>query len=179
MNVSAKRHCFSAHHRSSSSGVPRAKKSRRGAVVLELILALPVLIIATVAVLEFGIIVLVQQAIVTAATEGVREAARGSSPNAVAAVVDRFLTVHNFAGSTAGTPDARVDVEVGPASSTVGDATIPCTPTGPAALNTYETRVTVCVRVTDGDRPVPDWLSYFGFSLTGKTYQISALATLE
>jgi hypothetical protein len=33
--------------------------------------------------------------------------------------------------------------------------------------------------MTDGDRPVPDWLSYFGFSLAGKNYQISSLATLE
>jgi Flp pilus assembly protein TadG len=148
-------------------------------VVLELILAMPVLIIATLAVLEFGVIALVQQAIATAAIEGAREAARGSMPNEVAAVVDTFLAVHDFAGATAAMPDARVDVEVGPASSTVGDATIPCTPQGPAVLNANEARVTVCVRMSDNDRPVPDWLSYFGFTLAGKTYEISALAPVE
>ncbi len=157
----------------------RPKSLRRGVVTLEVILCLPVLIIATLAALEFGVVLVVQQAITAAAIEGAREAGRGSTPNKVAAAVDTILAVHNIAGATAGTPDARVQVEVGTNSAAVGDTSIPCTPTGPATLGSGEVRVTVCVRMTDGDRPVPDWLGYFGFSLTGKTYQISALAALE
>jgi Flp pilus assembly protein TadG len=156
-----------------------SRRPRWGAVTLELILGFPVLLIATVAVLEFGIALLVQQAITAAAIEGAREAAKGSTAAEVAEAVDRILSVHSIAGATAGTPDVRVDVENASGLATVGDATIPCMPNGPSSLNPNEVRVTVCVRMTDGDRPVPDWLSYFGFSLSGKTFETSAMALQE
>jgi Flp pilus assembly protein TadG len=147
---------------------------------------MPVLFLATLAVFEFGILLLVEQAIVTAAIEGAREGAKvGATTNAVAERVQRIIDVHCISFDTTGTTggDARVIVEDGSGviSGERGNLTIACTPNGPAP-SLRQIRVTVCVPVTDsatGCTPVPDWLSGFGFSISGKLFRVSSVANLE
>lgn len=165
----------------------RQPASRRAVVVLEFILAFPILFITTLAVFEFGILVLVQQTLTAAAIEGAREAAKiGASTNETATVVDEILSVHQITfdpTATNTTDDARLVIEYGPPLSTTanrGNTSIPCTPIG-TAPGTDEVRVTVCVNATDstGCHPVPNWLSSFGFSLTGCEFEISSRANVE
>ena len=156
-------------------------------MTLEFILAFPILFIATLAIFEFGILMLVEQAVVTAAIEGSREGAKlGATTDCVAKKVQSILGVHCLVFDTmTGQPnsgDARVIIEDGSGviSGERGNLAISCTPEGPAPSST-QIRVTVCVPVTDvsGCKPVGDWLSYFGFSLQGKVFRVSSVANLE
>lgn len=158
---------------------------RRGVETLEAILALPVLVIATVAVLEFGIALLVQQAVVDAAIEGAFEAAKeGSNTSLAAREVRRQLAVHNLTFNTAATnatDDVRVVVENGFLGTTEqrGNITLACFADG-SAPDATQVRVTVCVLMTDGNNhPVPNWLAFAGFSLTGRRFEASATAQIE
>jgi Flp pilus assembly protein TadG len=166
----------------------RNRRKQRGAVTLEAIAVLPPLLILFLAVLEFGIAILTQQAVTSASLEGVRTAAReNATTNGVAADVLQFLAVHEVSFNTTGTnvvDDARVVIEVGAAgpvglAGERGNTTLPCTPNG-GALASNQVRVTVCVRMTNGvNQPVPDWLSTFGFSTVGRNIEVSSLTTFE
>jgi hypothetical protein len=170
------------------NGACRSRRNRRGgSVTLEFILVFPILFITTLAIFEFGILLLVEQAVVTAAIEGSREGAKlGSTTDCVAKKVQSILGVHCIEFDTMmGQPnagDARVIIEDGPdmISGERGNLSISCTPEGPLPSST-QIRVTVCVPVTDVDgcKPVGDWLSYFGFSLQGKVFRVSSVANLE
>jgi Flp pilus assembly protein TadG len=157
---------------------------RRGAVTLEVILALPALLIATIAVFEFGFIMLVHQAVTAAAVEGVREAAKDQSTTAATALeVKQILGIHRLIFVTTGTnstDDVRLLVErFGLTTEERGNTTLRCSAQG-GILQPSQIRVTVCVRMTNSDgRPVPDWLRSFGFSLAGRTLEASALTTAE
>lgn len=163
------------------------RHSRRAAIIVELLLVFPILFITTLAIFEIGILVIVDQTVTAAATEGTREAAKiGAVTNEIATVIDEILSVHqiNFDPTTTNaTDDARVIIEYGaPISTTTerGNTTIPCSANGPA-VGMDEVKVTVCVNVTNaaGEQPVPDWLSTFGFSLAGRQFEISSLANVE
>lgn len=162
----------------------RHAKSRRGAETLEVILALPALLIATIAIFQFGFIMLVHQAVTAAAVEGVREAAKDQSTTVAAAMeVQRILGIHRLSFSTNSTnsiDDVRVLVErFGSPTDQVGNSTLPCSAQG-GTLQLNQVRVTVCVRMTNADgRPVPNWLSSFGFTLVGRTLEASAIAVAE
>ena len=156
--------------------------NRSGVETLELILAFPILFIATLAIFQFAILVIIQQTITTAATEGARAAAAGATTDQVAARVLEFLDIHQItftttANDTSG--NARVRVENGGVTNeTRGNTNITCDPDGPT-LSSDEVRVSVCVTATTDDQPVPDWLSSFGFSIAGRTFHVSALAKIE
>jgi Flp pilus assembly protein TadG len=162
-------------------------RSRRAVILVEFLLVFPILFITTLATFQFGIVAIVNQAVVAAATEGAREAAKiGATTDEIATVIDDILSVHQITfdpTATNATDDARVVIEYGaPISTTVerGNTTLNCTAVGPA-VGTDEVKVTVCVRLTDatGCYPVPNWLSTFGFDLTGCTFEISSLANVE
>lgn len=165
----------------------RVGRSRRAAIIVELLLVFPILFITTLAIFQFGILAVVDQTVTASATAGAREAAKiGAVTNEVAGVIDDILSVHAITfdpTTTNGTDDARVIIEYGaPISTTVerGNTSITCSPIGPA-VGTDEVKVTVCVNVTNaaGEQPVPDWLSTFGFSLAGRKFEISSLANVE
>ena len=166
----------------------RSRRNRRGgSVTLEFILAFPILFIATLAIFEFGILLLVEQAVVTAAIEGSREGAKlGATTDCVAKKIQSILGVHCIKFDTMtgqlGSGEARVIVEDGSGliSGERGNLSISCTPQGPPPSST-QIRVTVCVPVTnaEGCTPVPDWLAYFGFSLQNKVFRVSSVANLE
>ncbi|WP_166823265.1 TadE/TadG family type IV pilus assembly protein [Thalassoroseus pseudoceratinae] len=168
----------------------RSQSSKRsGVVTLEFILALPVLLIATLGIFEFGFLVLVNQAVSSAAVEGTREAAKiGTTPDEVAETVQEFLAVHNLTFQTDGTnttDPVRVTIEgtlvnSDPHAGERGNTSITYTPNGPN-VDADEVRVTVCVEVTDtnGMSPVPDLLATFGFSLQGRIFEASSRTEIE
>jgi Flp pilus assembly protein TadG len=171
----------------SSLGNPRWRRlpRRRGVETLEVIVALPVLFFATLAVFEFGIALLIQQAVATAAIEGAREAAlEGATTTIVAEKVRQYLVVHGITLDTTtvnATDDARLIVENGFLGTTEqrGNSGITCIAQGPSPSVT-QVRVTLCVRMTDGNNhPIPNWLQIVGFTLTGKRLEISAIAPIE
>ena len=134
---------------------------------------MPILVIATVAVLEFGIILLTQQAITTSAIEGVREAAKeGATTDSVKDHVQEFVKVHKL--TLEDNPDVRLIIEGGPEGNE-GDTSIPCSANGPT-LAADQVRVTVCTQMTS---VVPDLLNVFGFSLSGRIFEVSAIAQKE
>ena len=169
---------------------PRRSRPRRGAVTLEMIVALPVLLIASLAIFQFGVLQILQQTATTAAVEGARAAAREANvDNAREAAVDAVndvFAVHGLAVSpgsgmapTGG--GVRLAVEYRQGGSLLlaeaGDSAVACeTPDSPM-LTDNEVRVTVCVDLTK--QPLLNLLSTFGFDVLGKRLQISALADKE
>jgi Flp pilus assembly protein TadG len=165
--------------------IARRPRHRRGAITLEGILVLPPLLILVVAVLEFGIAMQVLQAVTVASVEGARAAARqNATRDSVAIRVSEFLDVHGIVFSTVGpnsVDSVRVVIE-GPVSvaGEWGNSTIPCTANGAATLPGNQVRVTVCIKMTDSsDRPVPDWLSSFGFTTASRQIEVSSIAIVE
>lgn len=119
----------------------------------------------------------------------------------IVAVIDEHLSVYNVEvadpangfADDADKQNATVVIERGgmpaltrPAGGALNQsgAAYACTRTGPApAAN--EIVVTVCFEIVDAsdpdgfNGPVPDWLSNFGFSLNGTTFEMTARASLE
>ena len=161
---------------------------RRGSVLLEFILAFPIILILTLAIIEFSLFAMLQQTITTATVEGARESATfGSTTNSVGNLIQQYLAINSLdldvnqqpAGSGFGNVLVTIQKSTNP-TVTMGNSDINCSPVGPTPTAT-ETKVTVCVNLTDsnGTSPLPDLLSSFGFSLTGKRFEISALAGLD
>lgn len=197
--------------RNPAPSADRLRSRRRGAVMLEFLLAMPLLFIATLAVFEFGFLALVQQSSTAAVTEGSREGAKkfpvalpldasGSSNDIVDQIVlvmNQYLAVQNMeiADPTNGFPDttrANVFVRVergdgGAGFFTVDRGTLPagfgCTRKG-LPPSGQEIVVTLSFPLVDSAnpssaKPVPDWLSSFGFSLQKYEFQLSARSVLE
>ena len=86
-----------------------------------------------------------------------------------------FVKVHELT-LEGGNADVRLIIEGGPAGAgDFGDTTIPCSANGPT-LDADQVRVTVCTQMTSA---VPDLLNIFGFSLSGRIFEVSAIAQKE
>lgn len=165
---------------------PKRARRRRGVITLEFLLAFPIVFITTLAIFQFGILLVVQQAVTGAAVDGAREAAKvGATLDCVAACVQQYLSVHCITFDPTGTnttDEAHLLVEDGSGmtSGERGNTDLACSPHGPGPSGS-QVRVTVCVRVTDaaGCHPVPNWLTSFGFSQEDCVFEISSLANLE
>lgn len=159
-----------------------------GAATLEFLLAFPVLVIGTLAVIEFGLLLIVEHTVTAAAIEGARHAAlSGGTTSHAAERVRSVLAVHGLdfdsqAPAASGAGDARVVIESDdPAlAGERGNTDIAAIPAGPP-LSPGQVRVTVCVPATNPatSRPVPDWLAAVGFSIAGRTITVSTLADRE
>ena len=166
-------------------------------MTLEFILAFPILLIASLAIFEFGVLLLVNQDVTTAAIEGSRHAAEfGAEQNnaiSVADAVEQFLAVHQIdldtSGAANGLGEAYLLIQYGPVtipdraavSNTefqYGDLDLAV---ASALPGTNQVRVIVRTPVTNGAgvRPVPDWLKSFGFSIDGAVFDTSSLTLLE
>lgn len=166
--------------------MPRThRRLRRGVGVLQLIVALPVLLITTLAIFQFGFVMVVQQTVTAAATEGARAAAKemtASAANMAAiAAVNSVLDIHGLVvdpTSTDPASDTKMVLEYAGGSPVItGDPGLGCsTPSSPSVLG-GEVRVTVCVDLTTS--PLLNVLTTFGFDFTGKRLEISSMAALE
>lgn len=163
-------------------------RRRTGSVILEFILAFPLILIVSLAIIEFGFFALLQQSITAAAIEGSREAGKiGSTTTSIRNLIQEYVATNSLVLSTSSpaapnSGDVFVSVQRFPASTTtIGNSSIPCTPVGPDPAFNNEVKVTVCINLTDttGVTPIPDLLSTFGFSLTGKQLEVSAMSLVE
>ncbi len=160
--------------------------SRRASVTVEFLIAFPILIIATLAIFQYGMIALIQHDVNAAAIEGAREAAKlGCSTDNVAETVDDILSVYNIELDETAKPaaanqgDAHLDINDGSVGAalteTFGNASITCVPYGPGPTQT-QVQVTVCLEIAD---VLPDLLATMGFSIANRTLTASSLATFE
>lgn len=152
---------------------------RRGAVVLEFVVAMPVLFTAFLAIFEFGFLALVVENGAHAVNEGAREGAKvwGSSvsfdnnavtdfdptPNddiadQIALAMDDILDVFRMEVRQNGVNDnlakanVLVVIERGTSTARRGDNTLTCNRTGPAP-GTNEIVVTLCFPLVDSTAP--------------------------
>lgn len=157
----------------------RSITRRRGAVVLEFIVAMPVLFTAFLAIFEFGFLALVVENGTHAANEGVREGAKlwGSSvvfdnnpalnfdpsgnddiADQIALAMDSILDVFHMEVRQNGVNDnpakanVLVLIERGASTARRGDNTLTCNRTG-AAPGTNEIVVTLCFPLVDSSVP--------------------------
>lgn len=155
------------------------RRCRRGAVVLEFIVAMPVLFTAFLAIFEFGFLALVVENGTHAVNEGVREGAKlwGSSvvfdnnpalnfdpsgnddiADQIALAMDDILDVFRMEVRQNGVNDnpakanVLVLIERGASTARRGDNTLTCNRTG-AAPGTNEIVVTLCFPLVDSSVP--------------------------
>jgi len=152
----------------------RKFRSRRGVSTIESILVLVILIIASMAAVQFGLALIVRQAITHAATVAAREAAKGADADELVEVVETVLAGHQIAIGDHATlvfengPDP-IDVEV--------RGTLPCEPPAAPAIDADENRVTLCVSL--GAPPFLNILKCYGINFCGRHFESSSVVTDE
>ncbi|MEX2175223.1 MAG: TadE/TadG family type IV pilus assembly protein [Pirellulaceae bacterium] len=150
----------------------RSRRSRRGSTTFESILVLMVLIVASLAAVQFGLALIVKQAVSHAATVAAREAGKGADADELVAVVERVLAGHRIAiGRDAALVLAQGELPL----ETRG--TLACTPPAAPLLDADEVRVTLWVSLTAP--PFLNILKPYGIDFTGRTFKTSSVATLE
>lgn len=162
---------------------------RRGLEYLELVVVTPILFMATIAIFQFGILMLYHTTVTSAAVEGAREFAKpGATPNNVADYIEHFLAIHdvsfNTTTTTAGMGDAYVLFELSDTMTTTtterGNTDLAVSAVGPPSFYANEARVTVCSKlVSANDRPVPNWLKYIGLDLSARHIRVSSSTLRE
>lgn len=188
-------------HRSRFGIIRRApdagQHGRRGVVVVELIIWLPVLMTALMAVVEFALMQQVNQQVTLASRYGAKIAAEvtrafATSPNL--SNINQTATVNNLqsridtflanAGLTASC-EVRLEHNACVNNPSQVDTAVPCTcnATGPAVLPAGEppqgeayVRVTVCVPLIGN---VPNLLSTLGYDITGLIVRHSTTYRVE
>ncbi len=167
---------------------PDRPRRRAGSVLLEFILAFPIILIFSMAIIEFGFFALLQQSITAAAIEGSKEAGRvGSTDLSIRNLIQEYVATNSLNLSTsipasANSGTVLVVIQRFPVTTqTIGNSSIPCSPVGPDPAFVNEVKVTICANLTDtaGVTPIPNLLSKYGFSLTGKQVEISAMSFVE
>lgn len=123
-----------------------AATRQRGALTIELVLGLPIVLMVMLAVVEFGLLLMASQAVSSAANQGAREASLpGATVEGTAAVVHRSLGSWRFSSAI-----EPVVVE-------------------PASLEQTRTGDLVSVTVAvDSSRAAPNLLKMFGIDLAGR-----------
>lgn len=162
---------------------------RRGLEYLELVLVMPILFMATIAIFQFGILMLYHTAVTSAAVEGAREYAKpGATATNVADYIQNMLAIHrvqfNTMTTTAGVGDVYVLFELSNTMATTteerGNTDLAVSAVGPITFSPNEVRVTVCSKlVSANDRPVPNWLRYIGLDLAPRHIRITSSTLRE
>jgi hypothetical protein len=147
-------------------------RGRDGSITLEVALILPLLVLLTIATIQFAVFTTVEQAVVHAATVAAREAAKGASVDELVRVVETVLAPHGVSipeGAAVRLEDPQAD------SVSVQVGSLPCEPAAtPAALVPGEIRVTVSLDM--GKKPFLNALKYIGIDHSGQPLSISSLA---
>src|SRR5439155_3219565 len=91
------RACIAPAQTQENHRMPRTRRhKRRGVSSIELIMVLVVLIVATFVSLQFGIALIVKQAVAQASLVAAREAAKGADSAQLRAVIERVLSGHQI-----------------------------------------------------------------------------------
>lgn len=153
---------------------------RTAAVTLELIVGLPVFLIFLAGIIEFGLVQANSQQVALASRLGAKIAAEypGLGPANTATVaaqirssIDRQLQTAGMGANASAGVTLRHTVGGG-GNATDGQCSDPLTP----AMPTTSVRVTVRVPVS---RMTPDMLNVFGFSISGKSLEMTTTYTYE
>jgi hypothetical protein len=147
------------------------RRYRRGVSTIELVLVLVVLVLATFVSIQFGIALIVKQAVAHASIVAAREAAKGANLSELEVVIERVLAGHQI---TIGANASFVLEDPNPEPV---QGTLPCTPPTSPTLDGDEVRVTLCVSLTA--HPILNILSMYGIDYSGRTFSISSVATRE
>ncbi len=195
-------HCASGMNRSRIGSLRRSSiravpLGRRGVVIAELLIWLPVFVTALMAVVEFAILQQVNQQVALASRYGAKIAAEvtrvtATSPNL--SNINQSATANNLqsridvflanAGLTASC-EVRLEHNASVSNPLQVDTATPCncSATGPVTLPAGEppageayVRVTVCVPLVGN---VPNVLSTLGFDITGRIVQHSTTYRIE
>ncbi|GAB4151983.1 MAG: hypothetical protein Tsb009_27640 [Planctomycetaceae bacterium] len=151
---------------------------RRGAISLQVILLIPLLLIATISVVQYGMQVVARQTVQAAATAGARTAARGNKSEDVTKAIAHVLAADKIPVHQNGQV-VIVQEHFGKEPIITGNISIPCKPNGPN-LREGEVRVTVCVLAgSKGSSRIPNWLGALGRPLSPKHIQASSLVFFE
>jgi len=150
------------------------RNRRKGLSTLEMILVLPILLLVTFAGIEFGVLLLVRQAVSHAATVAAREAAKGADMDDLEIVIEKVLGPHDIkigccASFVLEDPSATDPVQQ--------SGTFACTHPPVPCLDPDEVRVTVCIDM--GKRPCLNALKSFGLDLSGRRMAASSFAKKE
>lgn len=167
------------------------RQRRRAAVIVEFLIAFPILLIASLAVIQFALIGLVEHFVNAAAVAGAREAAKVHSTveDAVVVVEDHLEILPIIFDSTGfgpGQGDTHVIVNMDGADSSFGNSSIVCPPASGFDTDRY-VAVTICVelgsdgRIAPGGKKtvIPDLLSTVGFTVKDRTITARSLALIE
>ena len=163
---------------------------RRGVQILESILVICLLAILTAAMVQYGAIETVQQAVEAAAQEGAREAAKEfvtatideQIVDAAEEAVTEVLSVHQLAVADQDGSGVRVIVnDSNGVLGSRGDALLSPTQVFPApAVNEYQVIVLVSLDPSGvNPDPIPNLLDTVGIDFTGEQYEFSATAKKE
>jgi hypothetical protein len=145
---------------------------RRGTSAIELVGVLVVLIVATFVSFQFGIALVVKQAVAQASIVAAREAAKGATLTELESSIEQVLAGHQI---TIGSKASFLLENPAPQPQ---QGTLPCSPPPSApALDGDEVRVTLCVILTA--HPFLNILQAYGIDFTGRTFSISSVATNE
>lgn len=155
------------------------RRARRGAIVLELLIVVPILFIGTLAVFEFALLGVAMQMVAHAADEGARTSALIGGNDTL--VLNRIETILDVQGIAVAPGEAAVRIEDSGVTSDYGNTGIIFAPriNGPAPV-VGDVRVTVLVPLLiANNRPVPNWLASFGFDWGDLVIHASAMTREE
>jgi hypothetical protein len=150
------------------------RSRRRGVQTLEVVLVLPILLLVSLAIFQFGILVLVQQSVAHAATVSAREAGKGANVDELAEVVQKILGPHCI---TIGAHAAVVLEDAAAAEPIEYRGTLTCNPPLEPPISADEVRTTICVDLVQ--RPFLRALEAYCINFTGKRFEISSLVKKE
>ena len=157
----------------------RSARQRRGVQVLEMILITPVFVAVFVAAAEYVPVLIGQSTLTHAVGEGAREAGKGGNLNDVVAAVNKVLLANNLAVTDTPGSGTMVVLQDGPNTFEFGDPNLSFAP--PPSPAGGEVRVTLNVLFSatkiGSTIPMVSPFNVFGYTLDGKRFQVSSLAS--
>lgn len=151
------------------------QRRRRGALTIEFLLIFLVLLVAVLASFQFGIAMVIRQAISHSATVAAREAGKFAEADELVEVVNTILSVHQLEVGDDVTLILEDPENLAEPVSVRGN--VPCDPPAKPLLIPHAVRVTVCVRI-DSD-PFYSALGCYGLDFRGKHFQFSSVVLKE
>lgn len=150
-----------------------SSRRRRGSAVLEAMLVLPILILVALAIFQFGVAMIVEQAVGHAATVAAREAGKGASLAELGPVVEEVLAPHGLSIGS----QASLVLENGRNGRSEQLGTYPCVSPREPGMDASEVRVTVCVNL--GQPPLLNALASYGIDFSRLHFQASTVTRVE
>ena len=141
---------------------------------LEVVLVLPILLLVSLAIFQFGILVLVQQSVAHAATVTAREAGKGANVDELVGVADEILGPHCIA---IGGAAAVVLEDVVAAQAIEYRGSLACNPPVEPLIYADQVRTTVCVDLVQ--RPFLTAIKAYCIDFSGKRFEISSAVKKE